>query len=311
MYIPGISPPSHLDMSMPVAATPSPAPRPPLDGTFVVQSPADGLTRPAPPAARPAPPPLEASLLEGPLPDEIPPEEPLRFEVVQGGSERGRDIVVDNRGHSYVKKKSSPSFTYWRCSVKSAKVYCSATVSQRETGFTPGRHNHICEPQPGKNRQVRMAKELKQKAAWREHVFTSSAQMVEVAVAELQQAEPVAPIPVPANMQRRVNRFREKTRPKHPLDLHFDLDTQNTPAGFLVKDVIVTNQRHLVFATEQQLGLLARAVNWYVDGTFRVVKAPFAQLFSVHAFIRKENSMKQVSVYYYNRYIHTLVVIYI
>ena len=156
-----------------------------------------------------------------------------------------------------------------------------------------------------------MAKELKQKAAWREHVFTSSAQMVEVAVAELQQAEPVAPIPVPANMQRRVNRFREKTRPKHPLDLHFDLDTQNTPAGFLVKDVIVTNQRHLVFATEQQLGLLARAVNWYVDGTFRVVKAPFAQLFSVHAFIRKENSMKQVSVYYYNRYIHTLVVIYI
>jgi len=32
----------------------------------------------------------------------------------------------------------------------------------------------------------------------------------------------------------------------------------------------------------------------YVDGTFRVVRPPFAQLFSVHAFIKKDGELKQV-----------------
>jgi len=41
------------------------------------------------------------------------------------------------------------------------------------------------------------------------------------------------------------------------------------------------------------LRLLSAAKTWYIDGTFKVVKAPFTQLMSVHAFVRVENELKQ------------------
>lgn len=33
---------------------------------------------------------------------------------------------------------------------------------------------------------------------------------------------------------------------------------------------------------------------WYVHGTFKVLKAPFTQLFSIHSFVRSGNCTKQV-----------------
>ena len=37
----------------------------------------------------------------------------------------------------------------------------------------------------------------------------------------------------------------------------------------------------------------------FVDGIFKVVRAPFVQLFSVHAFIRQRDNLKQMSLAYY------------
>ncbi|XP_060602402.1 uncharacterized protein LOC132755544 [Ruditapes philippinarum] len=50
----------------------------------------------------------------------------------------------------------------------------------------------------------------------------------------------------------------------------------------------------MMFATNDQLQLLQRARKWYRDGTFRVVRKPFRQLWSIHAFLRKGETMKQV-----------------
>ena len=56
------------------------------------------------------------------------------------------------------------------------------------------------------------------------------------------------------------------------------------------------DRRHITFATTQQLDLLSRAKGWHVDGTIRLVKAPFTQLTSVHAFIKSGDEVKQVSL---------------
>ena len=42
------------------------------------------------------------------------------------------------------------------------------------------------------------------------------------------------------------------------------------------------------------LQLFSRAKTWYMGGTFKVVRAQFTQLYSIHAFLQKEGDTKQV-----------------
>ena len=42
------------------------------------------------------------------------------------------------------------------------------------------------------------------------------------------------------------------------------------------------------------LNILCRAKIWYLDGTFKIVKEPFSQLFSIHAFARSDSGVKQL-----------------
>jgi hypothetical protein len=42
------------------------------------------------------------------------------------------------------------------------------------------------------------------------------------------------------------------------------------------------------------VSVLARAKRWYMDATFKIVKDPFKQLFSIHAFVCSDGAVKQV-----------------
>ena len=53
-------------------------------------------------------------------------------------------------------------------------------------------------------------------------------------------------------------------------------------------------RRQIVFAAEQQLQLLCHAKVWYADAIFLIVKQPFAQLFSLHAFVKHGDCTKQL-----------------
>ncbi|XP_076078755.1 uncharacterized protein LOC143048767, partial [Mytilus galloprovincialis] len=101
----------------------------------------------------------------------------------------------------------------------------------------------------------------------------------------------------PSSLQRTCNRVTASLTPDDPKDLDFELDLdyldQKAP-DFYKKDVVVGNNRHLIFYTDRQLQLLAKAKTWYMDGTFRIVNAPWMQMFSIHAFVRSGDSMKQV-----------------
>ena len=97
---------------------------------------------------------------------------------------------------------------------------------------------------------------------------------------------------------RNANRVRQSQRPTDPTDLSFTLAMEHVPPNFFRQDIRVGDRRHLLFATDAQLALLTRARQWFVDATFYVVSPPFTQLFCVHAFVKRDDEIKQVPLIY-------------
>ena len=181
--------------------------------------------------------------------------------------------------------------TYWRCSIRNTSVTCLATVTQRGNMFTRGvnGHNH------SENPEVNIKPELKVHILKRakSEIFVPAAEIVENAM--ISRIENINPgLPSITNLARAANRARENLRPQDPTDLDFELDMAYTPDNFLRAGIKVDGRRHLVFATDQMLNILCPAKTWYLDGTFKIVKEPFVQLFSIHAFVKSESTVKQL-----------------
>ena len=43
---------------------------------------------------------------------------------------------------------------------------------------------------------------------------------------------------------------------------------------------------------------LNKCKRWFLDGTFKIVKRPFYQLFSIHGYVTKEECVKQIPLLY-------------
>ena len=120
----------------------------------------------------------------------------------------------------------------------------------------------------------------------------ASAIVNEVMLEEQIDQNPCPSLPKPENMARAANRLRQQLRPEDPTDLAFEISEENIPTGFLKADICSRSKRHLVFATNQQLQQLVQAKNWYVDGTFKLCRQPFSQLFTINAFLRSGEQAK-------------------
>lgn len=100
-----------------------------------------------------------------------------------------------------------------------------------------------------------------------------------------------ADYPSGENLGKVVLRKKTSARPAHPLNLDFVVDEGSTgvPKNFFRYEVRVIHKgvlrRHHIFATDQQLELLSTSKRWYIDGTFKICREPFKQLFTIHAFI--------------------------
>ena len=51
-------------------------------------------------------------------------------------------------------------------------------------------------------------------------------------------------------------------------------------------------------ASDDQLTHLKAAKSWYIDGTFKIVKAPFTQLMTINCFVKKDSMTKQLPLCY-------------
>ena len=92
---------------------------------------------------------------------------------------------------------------------------------------------------------------------------------------------------------------QQATRPNQLTNLMFDLNLDAIPEDFVQADISVQGRRHFLLATTYMISLRLSAKNWFVDGTFKVVRAPFVQLFFIHAFIRQGDNLKQIPLVYF------------
>lgn len=215
----------------------------------------------------------------------------VTYRVLHAISQREADKLFDNRGFMYTINKIRGDIKYWRCSVRNKSINCSVFVKQRGDNFEC-KNKHIHAPVIGCEKVAVISNEVKHKAV--DDLFLSASTIVEkVLISELTSA-PLPSLPSASELARTANRKRETLRPTNPTEINFNLDETFIPAGFLQKDISTRHGRSILFASEAMLHTLCKSKTWYMDGTFKLVSRPFQQLYSVHAFIKSGDCIKQI-----------------
>ena len=241
----------------------------------------------------------ERSLLS-PTPT-VPDQLVKKFEIVEGASIRAKNQLLDGLGNRYGLKKSVPNkdgvFT-WLCTRRGRKneASCAAYVKQIGEVFTEGPTGHCHEPNPELNLKVPLVKQMKDVAL--KNLFESANALAEDLLVPVVKENPSAIIPAIENLARAANRKREHERPLHPTDLFFELNPEHLPKDFYRGEVLAGGNRHLLFATDEQIKDLQSTKRWYVDGTFDIAQLPFSQLYSFHGFVTKDGKSKQIPLFY-------------
>ena len=89
-----------------------------------------------------------------------------------------------------------------------------------------------------------------------------------------------------SSLIRMANRHRQGDRPTNPTTLNFYIQQEAIPEDFLQADLQVAQRRYFIFHAATLMSLLTCAKEWYVDGTFKAVGAPFTQLWTIHVFLK-------------------------
>ena len=125
--------------------------------------------------------------------------------------------------------------------------------------------------------------------------ISSASTIVNAALRDnLSPSAPTEALPKMSSLIRMANRHRQGDRPINPTTLTFNIQQEAIPEDFLQADLQVGQRRHLIFYTATLMSLLTCAKEWYVDGTFKAVGAPFTQLWTIHVFLKSGDCVKQV-----------------
>lgn len=92
-------------------------------------------------------------------------QQPVRFEIIESASQRGKRKLVESSGYTYtVKRRYDEENAVWRCSCRNKTTSCSATIRQRGAVYTPGPHVHCHQPLVGAGIAAKVVKDVKDKA---------------------------------------------------------------------------------------------------------------------------------------------------
>ncbi|KAL8616988.1 hypothetical protein ACOMHN_041906 [Nucella lapillus] len=219
----------------------------------------------------------EPSLLDEPVQAVAMVPAELTFEVIPRATARGRPLLVDSDGYAYGIHRERRGVTHWRCTRRGKDFKCQAMVRQEGDVFSHGIHEHAHASDTGTATKAILVRDVKEQALV--NPFQSAYTIAECLVTQVDRAPNQRPVDY---LGRIGNRRRQQGRPKHPTDLEFDLAMDHVPAEFEMADIT------------HQLDLLKTARRWFVDATFKVVKAPFTQLWSVYTFARVDNKTTQL-----------------
>ena len=231
----------------------------------------------------------EVSLLEEPIPTVLLDDGPVNYRLVEGGSRKGGNLVVDSSGFTYFKRRETIRNTTWLCSLNRSKVHpCYANLAQPigTEIFNRGPHSHTHPGDPATAVRATTRAEVKEEATLNPFAFSGK-----IVKDVLRKLDTDLPLPKYNSLLRCANRARQGLRPDHPKDLLFEMNNDFIPEDFKKTDIEEHGQRHLIFATETQLSHLNSAKAWYIDGTLKVVREPFVQLLSIHCFIKQKDEL--------------------
>ncbi|XP_034934842.1 uncharacterized protein [Chelonus insularis] len=103
-------------------------------------------------------------------------------------------------------------------------------------------------------------------------------------------------MPKQESLSRTVNRIRLKNNPqplvissRGDLQLSSDLTQTHSNELFLLHDSGGNKKRFLMFTTAKNLNYLSRCQHWLGDGTFKSVPHIFAQLYSIHGYVKEKS----------------------
>ena len=134
------------------------------------------------------------------------------FEIVEGGTVRGRRKLIDSFGYTYNVKRRRGNGTDWQCTARPKHNPCRAAVSEKADGtFVEGSIPHNHSMTVGTQIVARIRCRIKKEAAT--DLFKPAPVIVREVLQEELTNAPCPSLPPPEQLARIVNRFREKLRP--------------------------------------------------------------------------------------------------
>jgi hypothetical protein len=134
---------------------------------------------------------------------------------------RGKKTLFDGRGRSFgIKQSYKTGSISWRCTCRSGKDWCRATVLQKGAEFIFGKNPHTCKAKLDKSLHAQMAAEVKK--AVKVNVYATTRQIVDPVFAEYFEQDPERDLPELANVYKVAQRAKAKAFPKNPLNMEFD-----------------------------------------------------------------------------------------